>query len=231
MRLDKALAHMGYGSRKEVKRLIRQGYVRVNESVIRDDDYHFDVDQDDVMIFDESVEVQTKQYILYHKKRDTLCSHIGHLYPTVYEQIPFTLLPQVHTVGRLDVDTEGVLLLSNDGVLSHRLLSPKHHVDKVYEVHLEKAFDTSYIKRIEEGIQLEKGELCLSAQIVVLEEKVIELTLTEGKYHQVKRMMHACDNEVVKLVRTRFGSLTLVGLALGESRLLSDEEIEQLKQT
>jgi 16S rRNA pseudouridine516 synthase len=230
MRLDKALAHMGYGSRKEVKRLIRQGVVRVNDMIIRDDDHHFDLDQDDVMIFDESVDVITKQYILYHKKKDTLCSHIGHVYPTVYEQIPFTLLPQVHTVGRLDVDTEGVLVLSNDGHLSHRLLSPKHHVEKVYEVHLEKPFDVRFIELIEKGIKLESDELCLPAKIRIIKDKMVELTLTEGKYHQVKRMMHACDNDVTKLIRTRFGPITLKGLELGACRLLDEAEIEMLKQ-
>jgi 16S rRNA pseudouridine516 synthase len=230
MRLDKALAHMGYGSRKEVKRIIRQGFVRVNDRVERNDDLHINPDVDEVMVFDEDIKIITKQYIIYHKEKDVICSHVGQLYPTVYEQIPFSLLPQLHTVGRLDVDTEGLLLLTNDGGLSHRLLSPKHHVKKVYEVHLKDMFNHQDLISVEQGITLEDGEQCLPATVTVLEPKRILLTLTEGKYHQVKRMMKACNNEVLYLKRTQFGPLDLTDLALGESRLLTEDEISLLKQ-
>ena len=230
MRLDKALAHLGYGSRKEVKRMIRQGYVQINHDKVFNDDVHINPDVDDVTVFDESISVVTKQYIIYHKEKNVICSHIGHLYPTVYDQIPFPLLPQVHSVGRLDVDTEGLLLLTNDGALTHRLLAPKHHVEKVYEMQLESIFTELDQKRIEQGIQLESGETCLPAKVRILGPRHICLTLTEGKYHQVKRMMRACNNELIYLRRTHFGPLSLDGLALGEARLLDVEEIDKLKK-
>lgn len=230
MRLDKLLAHLGYGSRKEVKKLIRSKVVSVNGDVINSDDLHIDPLQDEIIVFDQALEYQSMQYFMVNKPKDTICSTEESLYPSVLNLIDEPLLPHTMPVGRLDVDTEGLLLITNDGILAHRLLSPKHHVEKTYWVKLKESFDERFIPLIEQGIMLNDTEQSLPAQVKILNSNELELTLTEGKYHQVKRMMHACSNEVVELKRIRFGSLRLPDdLALGSYRSLTQEEIESLK--
>ncbi len=135
-------------------------------------------------------------------------------------------------VGRLDIDTEGLLLITNDGALAHDLLAPKKHVDKVYYVKLAKPISEADIHALEEGIQINEEEICAPASVVVLSDDEIKLTIHEGKFHQVKRMMHAIDNEVCFLKRLQMGSLMLdETLKPGEYRALSESEIEGLKQT
>lgn len=231
MRLDKLLAHLGYGSRKEVKKLIRSKAVSVNGEVVNSDDCHVDPTRDEIIVLDQTIEYQSMQYFMVNKPKDTICSTEDSLYPSVLDLIEEPLLPHTMPVGRLDVDTEGLLLITNDGVLAHRLLSPKHHVEKTYWVKLKESFDERFISPIEQGIWLNDTEQSLPAKLKILSPTEIELTLTEGKYHQVKRMMHACSNEVTELKRIRFGVLSLPDdLALGSYRALTDQEIQLLKQ-
>lgn len=230
MRLDKMLAHLGYGSRKEVKQFIRKGFISINGEIIKDDDFHVDVNEDEIVFLDESVDYQDYQYILINKPQETICSQDRGLYPSVLDLIQEAVLPDTQPVGRLDVDTTGTLLLTNDGQLAHRLISPKHHVEKVYLVQLKEVFNVRYIKDIESGLRLNDKEICMSAKVKVIDDYQIELTLKEGKYHQVKRMMLVCENEVVKLHRILFAGLKTDDLALGEYRNLSEKEIETLKR-
>ena len=230
MRLDKLLAHLGYGSRKEVKRLIRSKVVSVNGELVASDDLHVNPDEDEISVLDETIDYQAFQYFILNKPKDTICSTDASLYASVLDLIDEPLRPHTMPVGRLDVDTEGLLLITNDGQLAHRLLSPKHHVEKVYHLILEKEFSEKDGLKIEQGIWLNEKERCLPAKVHILNPKEIELTLTEGKFHQVKRMMHACDNEVLNLRRIRFGPLVLTDdLKIGEYRALTHEELEHLK--
>ncbi|HCT62909.1 MAG TPA: rRNA pseudouridine synthase [Erysipelotrichaceae bacterium] len=229
MRLDKMLAHLGYGSRKEVKKIIRAGWVLVNDELVRDDDFHVS-EADSVVVYDENVEMLTEQYFLMNKPAGTICSHDNKLFPSVYDLFDEQLLPKTQAFGRLDQDTQGVLILSSDGVLGHRLLSPKHHVKKVYQVDLLNSFDPKFISLIEKGIKIDKEEICAPATIEIVSDKRILLTLVEGKYHQVKRMMVACENEVTNLIRIQFGPIMLdPKLEPGQYRKLSEEEIELLR--
>ena len=229
MRLDKMLAHLGYGSRKEVKKIIRAGWVLVNDEFVRDDDFHVS-EADSVVVYDENVEMLTEQYFLMNKPAGTICSHDNKLFPSVYDLFDETLLPKTQAFGRLDQDTQGVLILSSDGVMGHRLLSPKHHVKKVYQVDLLNSFDPKFIPLIEKGIKIDKEEICAPATVEIISDKRILLTLIEGKYHQVKRMMVACENEVTNLIRIQFGPIMLdPELEPGQYRKLSEEEIELLR--
>lgn len=230
MRLDKLLSHNGYGSRKEVKQLIRSGWVSVNGAIVRSDDLHIDENLDDIWVDDQSVSLVTHQTFILHKPQNTICSQERSLYPSILDLIQEPLLPHTQPVGRLDVDTEGLILVTSDGQLAHRLLSPKHHVAKIYRVTLAKALDPKWIPELTSGITIDKGERCLPCEVTVLKPDLIELTLFEGKYHQVKRMMQACGNEVIHLVRIQFGPLRLTeDLPLGHYRSLTIDEIETLK--
>jgi 16S rRNA pseudouridine516 synthase len=230
MRLDKLLAHNGFGSRKEVKRLIRAAQVLVNGEIILDDDYRVS-ETDEIEIFDLNINVETKQYFLLNKPKGCICSKDTKDYPSVYEYIHENVLPDTNAFGRLDVDTEGYLVISNDGQLGHKLLSPKHHVIKGYKVTLSKPFNPKFIEHIHKGILIDKGETCEPASIQIIDDRTVNLLIAQGKYHQIKRMMIACENEVVDLYRYQFGPLIDDGsLAVGEYRRLTEEEIELLKQ-
>lgn len=230
MRLDKFLAHAGVGTRKEVKKLIRSKAVSVNGEIIRNDDFKIDENADCVCVYDEVIQYQEFYYIMLNKPDGYVSATMDDRDPTVldliYEDYAFSLFP----VGRLDKDTEGLLLLTNDGALAHNLLSPKKHVDKDYYVKLDHMFTEEDITLLESGIALNEEEVCAPAKVERLAEDEMILTIQEGKYHQVKRMMHAIDNEVVYLQRLRMGSLCLdESLALGEYRMLSEEEVASLK--
>lgn len=229
MRLDKMLAHLGYGSRKEVKKIIRSGWVLVNDELVRNDDFHVS-EADSVVVYDENVEMLTEQYFLMNKPAGTICSHDNKLFPSVYDLFDEPLLPKTQAFGRLDQDTQGVLILSSDGVMGHRLLSPKHHVKKVYQVDLLNPFDVSFIPLIEKGLKIDKEEICSPASVELISDRRILLTLVEGKYHQVKRMMVACANEVTHLIRIQFGPIKLdPELKSGQYRKLTKAEIELLR--
>lgn len=230
MRLDKLCAHLGLGSRKEVKMMIRRGLISVNGNLIFDDDYKVDETQDEIIYLDDSLQYPSQQYFMLNKPKDSICSRDVSLYPSVLELFNDPLLPSTQAVGRLDVDTTGLLLVSSDGQVAHRCLSSKHHVEKVYEVDLAFDFDFKFIELIEKGGIVLDGQACLPAKIKIISARKLHLSLIEGRYHQVKRMMHACNNEVVNLKRIQFGPLKLDdSLDLGEYRPLTQDEINLLK--
>lgn len=230
MRLDKFLAHANYGTRREVKKIIRSGWVSVNDQIVKNDDFKIDENKDIIYVDNEQVIYQQFYYIMLNKPNGYVSATIDDRYPTVidliYEDYALDLFP----VGRLDLDTEGLLLLTNDGSLSHELLSPKKHVDKEYYVELEKDFNDQDIKTLEAGVAINDQEVCKEAKVKRIDNNKMMLIIQEGKYHQVKRMMHAIDNEVTYLKRVRMGSLKLdEALPLGEYRALNEEEIKMLK--
>lgn len=230
MRLDKFLAHSNIGTRKEVKKIIRSGRIKVNDKIIKNDDYKINEDKDSIYLDGELISYQQFYYVMLNKPQGYVSATIDDRYPTVldciYEDYAFDLFP----VGRLDIDTEGLLLLTNDGGLAHDLLSPKKHVDKVYYVELEKTYSQKDIEKLEKGIAINDEEVCKEAKVDRIDESRMFLTIQEGKFHQVKRMMHAIENEVTFLKRVQMGSLKLdETLSVGEYRELSEEEITLLK--
>lgn len=229
MRLDKFLANSGVGTRSEVKRFIKDKRVKVNGEIVRSDSFNVNESQDIVLFDDFKVKYKEFYYVLLNKPQGYVSAVIDNVYPPVTDLMPEYAFAKLFPVGRLDVDTTGVLLLTNDGDLAHKLISPKYHVDKVYAVEVDKKLDPKLVEAFKNGIELD-GELTLPADLVIINDKKAELTLHQGKFHQVKRMFKRFGYEVLKLERKAFAFLTSEGLELGEYRELSDKEESQLKE-
>lgn len=228
MRLDKLLSHAGFGTRKEVKALIKEKRVLVNGSCEVKDKTQIDEFHDEIMVDDEVLTYQKHHFLMINKPSGVITATEDPRHETIMDCIDDFIGTDMFPVGRLDIDTEGLVLICNDGKLAHRLLSPKHHVDKVYEVHLAHPLSKEEINHLEQGVDLEDF-ITKPAKVNVLEETTIELTIQEGKFHQVKRMMQAVDNEVVFLKRICFGSLQLdPDLEPGQWRYLTEAEVASL---
>ncbi len=233
MRLDKLLAHSGYGTRKEVKSYIRQGLVSVNGIIIKKDDYHVDPIYDIIMINDENVHYEEFVYYMLNKPAGYVSATTDAHYPTVIELISDYYRDDLFPIGRLDIDTEGLLIMSNDGMLAHQLLSPKNHCPKIYYAQIKGIVDENDILSFSQGIKLEDFT-CLSSilKIIAINDGISEVTVEiyEGKFHQVKRMFLAIGKEVIYLKRIQMNGLKLdENLRIGEYRRLSDEELNRLK--
>jgi 16S rRNA pseudouridine516 synthase len=235
MRIDKLLANMGYGSRKEVKKLLKDGGLQVNGEVIKDGKVHVDEENDTVMLYGEKVEYREFIYLLMNKPPGLISATEDANEETVIDILQmddqiFNPFP----VGRLDKDTEGLLLITNDGQLSHQLLSPKRHVPKTYYAVIDGEVTERDIEAFKEGVTLEDGYHTKPGDLVILKSgptSDIELTITEGKFHQVKRMFESVGKRVIYLKRLSMGPLKLdEDLELGEYRELTDEEVEKLKE-
>ena len=230
IRLDKLLAHSGYGSRKEVKELIRKGQVSVNEVVIKDDDFKVDEVNDEVIVEGIIVDYQKFIYIMMNKPDGVLSATYDPKDPIILDLIEDVPTRGLFPVGRLDKDSEGLLLITNDGKLAHELLSPKKHVDKVYYIEYSGELDKDVEFKFKDGITLEDGYKCLPAKIELLGDNKAHVTISEGKFHQVKRMINMCNGEVTYLKRVKFGPLDLdESLKEGEYRFLSNLELDSLK--
>lgn len=228
MRLDKYLCDCALGTRSEVKALIKKGTVCVNGEVIKDPGHGVDETSDTVTCRNTPVEYQKYIYYVLNKPKGFVCSKETSEGKTVYELLPKEYKNRLNAVGRLDKDTEGILLFTDDGELAHRLLAPKSHVVKTYDVLCEKDVTEEDLKRLCEGILLD-DELTLPAKAGYLDAKNhIALSLYEGRYHQVKRMLQATCNKVVSLKRRSFGnlSLDLLGLSVGEGKEIELKDIE-----
>lgn len=233
MRLDKMLANSGFGTRKEVKKLLKTGVVKVDGNVIKDAKVHVDPEVQEVTVHDDIVEYREFIYLMMHKPPGLLSATEDHRQETVVDILQeedkiFEPFP----VGRLDKDTEGLLLLTNDGQLAHQLLSPKKHVPKTYYAKIDGEVKEEDIVAFRQGVTLDDGYETLPAELVILEagpESEIEITIVEGKFHQVKRMFQAVGKTVTYLKRLSMGELKLdEDLELGEYRELTDEELELL---
>ncbi len=231
MRLDKMLAHMNYGTRKEVKELIRKGFVLVNGEVITNDDYKVDEINDEVVIANEKVEFKDKVYIMLNKPDGYISATYDSKDPTVIDLISEYNYLNIFPVGRLDKDTHGLLLITNDGDLAHNLLSPKKHVDKKYYLKFDGNITEKGIKTFEEGIVLDDGYKTMPAKLIDLGNNEANVIIKEGKFHQVKIMMERIGCKVTYLKRVEFGSLLLdENLEEGQYRLLTEEELNNLRQ-
>ena len=181
MRLDKYLSIAGMGSRKDVKKIIRQKRVKINGAVSVDDDVHIDPYTDQIWVDDQILEVVLDVYIMLNKPQGVVSATNDELHKTVLECIEYTLPPGCFPVGRLDIDTEGLLLITNDGELSHRLLSPKRKVDKVYYVECRDIIDEKTVDKLQSGVDIDDETLTLPAQVELLSEISMNLTIREGR--------------------------------------------------
>lgn len=230
-RLDKILAGTGRWSRREVKELVRQSRVRVNGGLAASPEEKYDRDGLVLEVDGQTVGGEAHSYLMLHKPAGLLSATEDPRAPTVLSLLPDHLRRiGLFPVGRLDKDTEGLLLLTNNGPLAHRLLSPKHHVDKVYFVRVAGRLDEGDSRAFREGMVLSDGLHCLPAELEILTPPDTGLiTLREGKFHQIKRMLEQRGKPVLYLKRLSMGPLTLdEGLAPGEWRPLTREEREAL---
>lgn len=238
MRLDKFLAEVGIGSRKEVKVLIKKGQIKVNEEVIKSDKFQVKEFDDQITYLDEPLVYQKDFYYVLNKPAGVISATQDN-----YEQTVMDLLSDedyredLFPVGRLDKDTEGLLIITNDGKLAHRLLSPKKHVEKEYFAKVKGVMTEEDIDSFARGLVIDKGEQTLPAQLFIdsidheEETSAIRLILHEGKFHQVKRMVQAVGKEVTYLKRLRMGGFLLPeSLDNGEYRELTETELLQLQE-
>lgn len=236
MRLDKYLAEMGVGTRQEVKKQIRQGKAAVNGTVVKAADTKIDETSDEVTISGRNISYVSYEYYMLNKPAGVVSVTEDRRDTTVIDLIKEKKRKDLFPVGRLDKDTEGLLLITNDGDLAHRLLAPKKHVDKVYYAKIDGMVTEEDVKRFAEGIDIgaEEEEMTRPAKLDIMksaEESEIRLTIHEGKFHQVKRMFLAVGKEVTYLKRERMGTLCLdENLKPGEYRLLTEEEIENVRK-
>lgn len=235
MRIDKLLANLGYGSRKDVKKILKAGKVSVNGGIVKDPKLHIDPDMDTVVLNGEELHYRPFIYLMMNKPQGVISATEDLRDQTVIDLLTIedTVL-KPFPVGRLDKDTEGLLLLTNDGLLSHQLLSPKKHVPKTYYAVIDGETTEQDIQMFKNGVTLDDGYQTKPAILNILKSGLrseIELTITEGKFHQVKRMFAAVGKKVVYLKRISMGPLCLDDdLALGEYRELTEAEVTLLKE-
>lgn len=231
MRIDKLIANSTSWGRKEIKQFIKKGMVSCNGKVVSDAGFHVDETSDEITLSGERIVYSKYVYLMLNKPDGYISATFDKHYRVVTELVPHEYAHyEPFPVGRLDIDTHGLLLLTNDGDFAHRLLSPKSHVPKTYFVRSSSPVTDSDIHTFSQGIDL--GDFTtMPAKLVPLESGTNEslVTICEGKFHQVKRMFEAIDNEVIYLKRISMGNLTLdESLAEGECRPLTDEELQNL---
>lgn len=234
MRIDKVLSNIGYGSRTEVNISCKRGLVVVNGDVVKKSSTQVDPENDEILFDGEKINYREFIYLIMNKPAGCISATTDKWDQTVIdlldmEHIAFDPFP----VGRLDKDTEGLLVITNDGKLSHRLLSPKKHVPKTYFAKINGVVTNEDIEAFKEGVVLDDGYKTLPGELEILKSddiSEINLTIHEGKFHQVKRMFESVDKEVAYLKRIRMGKLELdESLELGEFRELTKEELELLE--
>lgn len=232
MRLDKFLCDMGMGTRSQVKQKIRKGQVTLEGAAVLRPEFKVEPGQQ-ICVDGESILYQEMEYYMLNKPAGCVCARTDRQFATVMELLPARKRTDLSPVGRLDKDTEGLLLITNDGQLSHRLLSPRYHVDKTYYARIQGCVTKDHIKAFEEGLEIGEDRPTLPARLEILEAgecSQVRVTIQEGKYHQIKRMFHTAGCEVLYLKRLSMGSLVLdESLKPGAYRLLTQEEIDALK--
>lgn len=231
VRLDKYLCDCNIGTRSQVKDWIRHGLVSVNGTVSKKADIKIDEEKDNVSFRGEACLYRKYAYYMLHKPQGVVSATNDNTAQTVLSLLKEVKDKELFPVGRLDKDTTGLLLITNDGDLAHCMLSPKRHVDKTYLVGIQKPLSADDIKYLEEGVDIGEEQLTLPAKIQVKEDCLILLTIHEGRFHQVKRMLKAVNNEVCSLKRVSFGPLQLdENLNPGSFRELTQQELTYLLQ-
>lgn len=231
IRLDKFLCDMGLGSRSQVKEQIKKGQVKVNQQVVKKPEFKLQEGEDEVRVMEEVVRYETFVYYLFHKPAGIVTATKDNHDKTVLDFFKEAKGKDLFPVGRLDKDTEGLLLITNDGKLAHFLLSPKRKVPKTYYVETKDEVTKEMAEKLCQGVDIGEEKLTLPAKTKLLSQTSLYLTITEGKFHQVKRMIKAVGTEVTYLKRISMGSLTLdLNLKKGEYRTLTKEEVDALKK-
>lgn len=230
MRLDRFLCELNLGTRSRVKKEIKAGLVSVNGVTVLRPEEQVREAADLVCYKGQPCVYEEYVYYLLHKPAGVVSATQDKRDRTVLDLLAGEGRSDLFPVGRLDKDAEGLLLITNDGPLAHALLSPGRHVDKEYECHLSHTFDAHQRELLEQGVDIGEKKKCRPAVVRILAEKKISLTITEGRFHQVKRMLHTVGNEVVYLKRIRMDRLQLEdSLEKGAYRRLTDEEVESLR--
>ena len=230
IRLDKFLSNMNIASRSQVKGILKAGRVRVNSKVETKGDAKIDPENDCIEVDGVRVFYELYRYFMLYKPAGCVSATKDRLSDTVLDILKEENTDGLFPVGRLDKDTEGLLLITNDGKLAHELLSPAKHVDKKYYVTLDKAIDDESIAKIEGGIDIGDDKPCLPCEIEKIEENKVFITIREGRFHQVKRMFAAVGFTVTYLKRISMGAVAPdESLKPGEYRRLTDEEVQSLK--
>ena len=229
IRLDKYLCDMNIGTRSNVKQLIKKGNVTVNDTIIKNNDFKVS-ETDKICVNGRSITYQKYFYYMLNKPAGYVSATVDPKETTVMTLLKEYNRPDLFPVGRLDKDTEGLLLLSNDGMFAHDLLSPKKHISKKYFVILKESIHDEQIVRIESGVDIGEKNITLPAIIEKLDETSLNISIMEGKFHQIKRMFEAVSNKVIYLKRISMGKIMLdERLSPGEFRPLTEEEITILK--
>lgn len=236
IRLDKFLADSRVGTRSEVKKMIKDHMVTVNGIPAKDAGQKISPDEDDIRVSGEKIDYSEYQYLMFHKPAGCVTAHTDNLHKTVMDFIPENLHKELSPVGRLDLDTEGFLLITDDGMLAHNLLAPGKHVPKTYFAKICGVVTEKEIQLFAEGISIGDDKPTEPAKLEILSSdrthgrSEILLTITEGRFHQVKRMFRAVGMEVTYLKRISMGALVLDDdLSPGEWRFLTPEEVALLK--
>ncbi|MBU3146393.1 pseudouridine synthase [Clostridium sp. CF012] len=235
-RIDKILSNLGHGTRKEVKGLLKKGKVEIDGIIASDSAMKIDPDKAVIKVSGEEINYRKYIYLIMNKPSGVVSATVDNHDETVidlldHEYHSFNPFP----IGRLDKDTVGLLLITNDGELNHKLIAPKNHVDKVYYAEINKFIDEKDIATFKKGVVIDDGYKCMPAVLEVLNANEngseVMVTIQEGKFHQVKRMFESVDKKVVFLRRVSFGPLKLdENLQEGQYRELSEEEINSLKK-
>ena len=234
-RIDKILSNLGYGTRKDLKKIVKNGMVQVNGVIIKDSAMKVDPEKDKIVINGEEIFYREFIYLMMNKPAGVVSATFDNKDETVIDLLEVEhQVFEPFPVGRLDKDTVGLLLLTNDGDLNHRLISPKWKVDKVYFAKIDKKVTEEDVEKFKKGITLDDGSTCKEAILEIQnasdEGSEIVLTIQEGKFHQVKRMFEAVGKKVTYLKRIEFGTLPLDDdLEEGEYRELTEEEVAILK--
>lgn len=232
-RLDKYLADMSVGTRSEVKEYIKRGRIEVNGEKAKKPEIKVDTEKDTVTFDGEIVGYTSYEYFMLNKPAGVITATEDRTQETVLDLIENKKRKDLFPVGRLDKDTEGLLLITNDGDLAHRLLAPKKHVGKKYYAHIKGRVTEEDVELFKEGLQVEEDWKALPAELTVLESdeiSKIEIVIYEGKFHQIKRMFEAVEKEVIYLKRLEMGQLILdPALKSGDYRPLTEKEITLLK--
>jgi len=228
MRLDKFICKSTELTRSEAKKLLKMGDVRVNDEVIKNPATQVH-ENNCVTVNGEELTARSSRYIMMHKPLDTICSNVDEVYPSLLHYIEVDKAFDLHIAGRLDADTTGLVLVTDDGRWSHNIISPKKDCMKVYRVNLRNKITDDkadeLIERFKNGLQLQgEAQLTLPAKLEIITETLVLLTITEGKYHQVKRMFASVGNKVVGLHRQQIGKVSL-DVELGEWRYLTEDEV------
>lgn len=231
VRIDKILSELGFGSRQEIKKYVKAGKIRINDNIAKKPEEKINSEVDKLFFDGKEVEVEEFETFILYKPAGYVCATKDNVHKTVMELID-SKRKNIVPVGRLDLDTEGILILTNDGNLNHRLVSPSSHVDKTYYAIFEGKLNENALEMTKNGLDIGEGEVSKPAKLEIISSNEIMLTIHEGKFHQVKRMVKALGGEVTYLKRVAFGGLRLEDLKLkkGESRKITEIEMEMLKR-